>query len=121
MSAPSTDPSPDSLADEPLPPVTELPRSPASDRMMRLFEPVLQSLDQSVQGAAASQVHLRQELDHALLSVKQLKELTDDDVMTTVLEEKSKKLLNLKRRLTLVHTILQTCNERTKKMCSSKT
>ena len=85
---------------------------------MTLFQPVLLNLDESVQGAASSQVLLRQELDQALSSLKELKELTDDDVMATVLEEKSKKLLNLKRRLTLVHTILQTCNERTKKLCS---
>ena len=86
---------------------------------MALFRPVLLNLDQSVQAAASSQVLLRQELDQALAGVKQLKELTDDDVMATVLEEKSKKLNMLKRRLTLVHTILQTCNERTKKLCSS--
>lgn len=86
---------------------------------MALFGPVLQNLEQSVQGAASSQVLLRRELDQVLVSVKELKELTDDDVMATVLEEKSKKLLSLKRRLTLVHTILQTCNERTKKLCAS--
>lgn len=89
-----------------------------SDRLIRLFEPLLQNLEQSAQNAAASQLQLRQELDQSLESLKQLKALTDNDVMATVLEEKSKKLLNLRRRLTLVHTILQTCNERTKKMCA---
>lgn len=101
-------------------PENKLPDVPVreSDRLIRLFEPLLQNLEQSTQNAAASQLQLRQELDQSLESLKQLKALTDNDVMVTVMEEKSKKLLNLRRRLTLVHTILQTCNERTKKMCA---
>lgn len=114
-----------SSVDEPTPTPTSrdsgsesLPKD-ETNRLTALFGPVLQNLNQSVQDAASSQVLLRQELDQVLVAVKELKELSDDDVMATVLEEKSKKLLSLKRRLTLVHTILQTCNERTKKLCVS--
>jgi len=89
------------------------------EELVRLFKPVLIDLEEAVQGVASSQVMLRQELDQVLLAMKELKERTDDDSMTQLLEDKSKKLLALKRRLTLVHTIVQTCNERTKKLISS--
>lgn len=84
-----------------------------------LFKQVLCDLDNAVQGVASSQVMLRQELDQSLEALKTLKERTDDESMLQTLEEKSKKLVSLKRRLTLVHTIIQTCNERSKKLISN--
>jgi hypothetical protein len=76
-------------------------------------------LEEAVQGVASSQVLLRQELDQVLAALKELREKCDDDSMTVLLEEKSKKLISLKRRLTLIHTIVQTSNERARKLITN--
>lgn len=102
-----------------LPPPATTAKESAEEELIRIFKPVLFDLEEAVQGVASSQVLLRQELDQVLAALKELRDKTEDDSMTVVLEEKNKKLISLKRRLTLIHTIVQTCNERSRKLISS--
>lgn len=97
----------------------ETPKESTEQELIRIFKPVLFDLEQTVQGVASSQVLLRQELDQVLAALKELRDKTEDDSMAVILEEKSKKLISLKRRLTLIHTIIQTCNERARKLISN--
>lgn len=85
-------------------------------QLITLFQPVLYGLEEQVHRVAAAQVELRTELDALLNSLREIKVKIEQDSLATLLEEKSKKLIAFKRRLTLVHTILQNSNERTRKM-----
>ncbi|KAI1295601.1 SNARE-associated protein Snapin [Halotydeus destructor] len=87
-----------------------------ASKLMNIFRPVLYSLEENVARVANSQVELRSELDALLVALRQVKVKLEEDSLTATLEEKSKKLVALKRRLTLVHTILQNSNERCRKL-----
>ena len=92
---------------------------PTTEKMVAVFHPVLVNLEKSVQNVALSQVELRAQLDSLLIELTTIRARVEDGKMGQILEEKSKKLLALKRRLTLVHTILQNSNERCRKLMSS--
>lgn len=92
---------------------------PTTENLVSIFHPVLINLEKSVQNVALSQVELRGQLDALLFELTTIRSRVEDSKMSQVLEEKSKKLIALKRRLTLVHTILQNSNERCKKLMSS--
>lgn len=86
------------------------------NHLISLFQPVLHGLEEQVHRVASSQVELRSELDTLLISLREIKNKVESDTVVAVLEEKSKKLVGLKRRLTLIHTILQNANERCRKL-----
>lgn len=86
------------------------------DYLLHLFKPMLIKLEESVQGVAVSQNKLRCELDALMAKLKEVKEASSNDQMAVILEEKSKRLIALKRRLTLVHTLLQNSNERCRRL-----
>jgi hypothetical protein len=79
----------------------------------------LYGLEEQVHRVATSQVELRTELDGLLNALREIKNRVEQDTLVTVLEAKAKKLVALKRRLTLVHTILQNSNERCRKLMIS--
>lgn len=87
-----------------------------TNQLITLFKPVLYGLEEQVHRVAASQVALRTELDGLLNSLREIKNRVEQDSLVTMLEAKSKKLIALKRRLTLIHTILQNSNERCRKL-----
>lgn len=106
--------------------------SQALDKMelISMMKPFIFKLDESVAATKQSQESLNKELDELLMvlekirSVETLTELDEEtkikyklsgDIATDI-EHKSRQLLGLKRRLTLVHSILQTINSRTKKL-----
>jgi len=89
---------------------------PEDTQLIGLFQPVLYGLEEQVHRVATAQVELRTELDALLNSLRDIKQNVEQDSLVTQLEEKSKKLIAFKRRLTLVHTILQNSNERCRKM-----
>lgn len=82
-------------------------------QLVSLFEPIIFDLDEHIQQLSASQEILHQEIDQLFRNIEAIKSNPD---LTLVLEEKSKKLFSLKRRLTLVHTIIQNVNERCRKL-----
>lgn len=109
--------------------------------LLKTLEPFVHQLDEHVTSVRTSQELLNQELNHLLQVLHQIKlqesipggaditaasssssasstaarHRTSGDISAD-LEEKSRRLLGLKRRLTLVHSILQTVNSRTKKL-----
>lgn len=101
--------------------------------LFKTLEPFVHKLDEHVIAVRTSQELLNQELNHLLQVLHQIKlqesipgvsadfsaaaarHRTSGDISAD-LEEKSRRLLGLKRRLTLVHSILQTVNSRTKKL-----
>lgn len=87
--------------------------------LVGLMLPLLTSLEEHVNSVTRSQLLLKNELDGLLLKLGTIKDNHENDSFIHLLEEKSKKLLSLKRRLTLIHTILQNSNERTKKIIST--
>jgi len=90
-----------------------------TNQLITLFKPVLYGLEEQVHRVATSQVELRTELDGLLNALRDIKNRVEQDTLVTVLEAKAKKLVALKRRLTLVHTILQNSNERCRKLMIS--
>lgn len=92
---------------------------PSTENMVAVFLPVLANLEKSVQHVALSQVALRSELDALLLELNTIRSRIEDNKMSQVLDGKSKTLIALKRRLTLVHTILQNSNERCRKLMAN--
>ncbi|CAG2182168.1 unnamed protein product, partial [Oppiella nova] len=59
---------------------------------------------------------LSQQLDHMLRSLDQLRHNPD---VSQVLEDKTKRIAQLKRRLTLIHSIVQNCNQRVAKLVTT--
>ena len=86
------------------------------DHLMQLFTPMLIQLESSVEEVAASQNRLNNELNTLMSRLKEVKEASSNDQMAIILEEKSKRLIALKRRLTLVHTLIQNSNERCRRL-----
>jgi hypothetical protein len=86
------------------------------DELMNLFYPVILSLEEQVSQVQLSQSLLKNELESLLITINQVKEKLDQDRLIVLLEEKAKKLISIKRRLTLIHTILQNSNERCRKL-----
>lgn len=99
--------------------MTQKASDPTTEKLVALFHPVLINLEKNVQNVALSQVELRVQLDTLLTELTTIRARVEDSKMSQMLEEKSKKLIALKRRLTLVHTILQNSNERCRKLMSS--
>jgi len=87
-----------------------------SSQLITLFQPVLYGLEEQVHRVASSQVEFRTQLDSLLGALLDIKNRVDQDSLVTILDDKSKKLVALKRRLTLIHTILQNSNERCRKL-----
>lgn len=87
-----------------------------ANHIKSIFEPVLVTLDDQVRRVEESQVNLREELGVLLTSLQDLKATCEEDHFIAVLEEKSKKLEKLRRKLTLAHTLLQNSNERCRKL-----
>lgn len=96
--------------------VTKPTSSASQDHLMQLFTPMLIQLESSVAEVAASQGRLNDELNTLMSRLKQVKEASSNDRMAIILEEKSKRLIALKRRLTLVHTLIQNSNERCRRL-----
>ena len=86
------------------------------DHLLQLFKPMLLKLEESVEQVSISQNKLRCELDGLMTKLREVKEASSNDQMAVILEEKSKRLIALKRRLTLVHTLLQNSNERCRRL-----
>lgn len=103
-----------------MPSSVELPSTSINEadrnQLITLFKPVLYGLEEQVHRVAASQVELRTELDALLHSLREVKNRVEQDSLVIIIEAKAKKLVALKRRLTLVHTILQNSNERCRKI-----
>ena len=89
------------------------------DHIISIFEPVLVNLEEQVNRVEKSQLALRGQLDSLLETLRLLKENSEGDQFLIVLEDKSKKLIALKRKLTLVHTLLQNSNERCRKLITA--
>jgi peptidoglycan hydrolase CwlO-like protein len=92
-----------------------------SDNQQALFDlyrPLLQRLESSCEQVQQSQIDLRNQLDAFLAALREVKFKGEDDQLTHAMEEQSKKLLTLKRKLTLIHTIVQNAEERTIRMRS---
>lgn len=84
-----------------------------SEQLLALFEPIIYELENQIQSVSASQELLNTQLDSLLISVNNIKSNPD---LSLVLEDKTKKILSLKRRLTLIHTIIQNANDRCRKL-----
>lgn len=104
--------------------------------LFKTLEPFVHKLDEHVISVRTSQELLNQQLNALLVVLHQIKlqesipnsgltpsvggaaaaRLRTSADISADLEEKSRRLLGLKRRLTLVHSILQTVNSRSKKL-----
>lgn len=89
------------------------PSKEREEQLLSLFEPMIYELETQVTSVSSAQAELNHQLDNILITVNKIKSTPD---LTLVLEDKSKRLLALKRRLTLVHTIVQNVNERCRKL-----
>lgn len=94
-------------------------QSTTASHVKSIFEPILVDLEGQICSVECGQIHLKKELEALLDSLGQLKSVCREDNLIAVLEEKSKKLISLKRKLTLVHTLLQNSNERCIKLLSN--
>lgn len=87
--------------------------------LFELYRPVLEKLEVSCEHVQKSQSDLREQLDKFLAALRVIKFKSEDDQITNAMEEQSKKLLALKRKLTLVHTIVQSADERAKRLLNT--
>lgn len=119
---------------------SEFSRLLTEDKINNFFktlEPFVHQVDEHVIAVRTSQQLLNQQLNQLLHVINQIKDeqqqqqqlmggdpniiyaksqaLIGGDIWAN-LEDQSRRLLGLKRRLTLVHSILQTVNSRTKKL-----
>ena len=86
------------------------------DHLLSVFEPFVQSLDQSIDSCLSHQTQLSAQLDSLVSALNAIKSSPD---LSAVIEDKTKRLVALKRRLTLIHTIVQNANDRTRKLIAS--
>src|SRR5271170_3603529 len=71
-----------------------------NNQLISLFQPVLYGLEEQVHRVASSQVELRAQLDSLLGSLREIKNRVEQDSLVAILDDKSKRLIALKRRLT---------------------
>jgi len=84
-----------------------------SSHIISVIKPVVGQINVEVERVSSSQVALEAQLD---LLLDTLKAIQINNQLIDLADEKHKKLLSLKRRLTLINTILQNCNDRCKKL-----
>ena len=101
--------------------------------LQNTLRPFILKLDESLASTRISQQNLNQELDHLMGVLEMIRQAEKFDTLedevraryrltgdiAADIELKSRQLLGLKRRLTLVHSILQTVNSRVKKLLLS--
>ena len=96
--------------------ISESSLEPTEHQLLSLFEPFIYKLDQTIDSCLRSQTQLNSELDSLLVTLNAIKANPD---LSAVIEDKTKRLLALKRRLTLIHTIVQNSNDRTRKLINN--
>ena len=96
--------------------VSDCSLDPTEHQLINILEPFVYKLDQTIDSCLRSQTQLNSELDSLLKTLNAIKSNPD---LSAVIEDKTKKLLTLKRRLTLIHTIVQNANDRTRKLINN--
>jgi hypothetical protein len=84
-----------------------------SEELLSIFEPIIKELSESILSVNSTQIALNRQLDSLLIELNDIKSNPD---LTLVLENKTKKLISLKRRLTLIQNIIQNANDRNRKL-----
>jgi hypothetical protein len=84
-----------------------------SEELLSIFEPIIKELSESILNVNSTQIALNRQLDSLLIELNDIKSNPD---LTLVLENKTKKLISLKRRLTLIQNIIQNANDRNRKL-----
>jgi hypothetical protein len=87
-----------------------------SEELLSIFEPIINELSEEIQTVSSTQIALNRQLDSLLIQLNEIKSNPD---LTLVLENKTKKLISLKRRLTLIQNIIQNANDRNRKLITN--
>jgi hypothetical protein len=87
--------------------------SNTSEELLSIFEPIINELSEEIRNVSSTQIALNRQLDSLLIELNEIKSNPD---LTLVLENKTKKLISLKRRLTLIQNIIQNANDRNRKL-----
>ncbi|XP_065333191.1 SNAPIN protein homolog [Cloeon dipterum] len=88
-------------------------RDALTEGLMCLLKPTIDQLDERVRATRISQIELKQQIDGL---AEEIKRISDEQQCPLDLENYVKKLLNAKRRITVVSNILQVAQERLNKV-----
>ncbi|XP_055335567.1 SNARE-associated protein Snapin-like [Paramacrobiotus metropolitanus] len=83
------------------------------DALMNIFRPVIQELDVCVEQTRNSQQDLKRQIDLLSNELYQLSSLCE---VSPMLELYAKKMTTIKRRITVMHNILQNVQDRLRKL-----
>ena len=86
------------------------------ETIYELYKPVVYEIEQYCGNLKNSQMILNRQLEDFFQSLRDLKFKLENDKLSEQLDENAKKVLAIKRKLTLIHTIIQNSDDRCKRL-----
>lgn len=86
------------------------------ESIYELYKPVIYELEQYCGNLKNSQMLLNRQLEDFFQLLRDLKFKLENDKLAEQLDENAKKVIVIKRKLTLIHTIIQNSDDRCKRL-----
>ena len=86
------------------------------ETIYELYKPVIYEIEQYCGNLKSSQMILNRQLEDFFQSLRDLKFKLENDKLSEQLDENAKKVIAIKRKLTLIHTIIQNSDDRCKRL-----
>lgn len=86
------------------------------ETIYELYKPVIYEIEQYCGNLKNSQTILNRQLEEFFQSLRDLKFKLENDKLSEQLDENAKKVIAIKRKLTLIHTIIQNSDDRCKRL-----
>lgn len=86
------------------------------EAIYELYKPVIYEIEQYCGNLRTSQMVLNKQLEEFFQLLRDLKLKLENDKLSEQLDENAKKVIAIKRKLTLIHTIIQNSDDRCKRL-----
>lgn len=86
------------------------------ETIYELYRPVIYEIEQFCGNLKNSQMILNRQLEDFFQLLRDLKFKLENDKLSEQLDENAKKVISIKRKLTLIHTIIQNSDDRCKRL-----
>lgn len=86
------------------------------ENIYNLYKPVIYEIEQYCGNLKNSQTILNKQLEDFFQLLRDLKFKLENDKLAEQLDENAKKIITIKRKLTLIHTIIQNSDDRCKRL-----
>lgn len=86
------------------------------ESIYELYRPVIYEIEQNCGNLKNSQMALNRQLEDFFQLLRELKSKLENDKLSQQLDENAKKVIAIRRKLTLIHTIIQNSDDRCKRL-----